>query len=243
MSKFKEVLQYWTIFWNCHPKTEIVNYILERFYGNHIKFSQDVYVYKNGCKFNCGKVMENIKVIFDISDKMEIECEQGKVFIDVGSHIGKHSIPIAKQGHKVIAIEPTKDSFDLLCDNIRLNHTTNVLPYNVACSNKFGLMSFNYDQMYPATNSMVHKKPKTTNVKCIPLDYFKKYPIGAIKIDVEGHELEVLKGSTEILKKYHPTIYFEAWTIEEAHIIETFLNDFGYSNMKQIDKFNYVVKK
>ncbi len=66
------------------------------------------------------------------------------IFVDVGAHIGSYTIPIANKAQKVIAFEPNKYTFELLTNNISLNHLTNIEAYNTAASKKRGVVSFMY---------------------------------------------------------------------------------------------------
>ena len=62
--------------------------------------------------------------------------EKNDVFVDIGSHIGKYTISIAKligNNGKVISIEPYPYNFKVLVKNIVLNGLENVLALNVAC--------------------------------------------------------------------------------------------------------------
>jgi hypothetical protein len=64
--------------------------------------------------------------------------------------------------------------------------------------------------------------------------------IGLIKIDVEGAEPEVLKGSFSILEKHHPKLIIEILK-ENAHhldIIIELLKPYNY-NFQQLDEDNY----
>ena len=58
------------------------------------------------------------------------------IFVDVGSHIGRFSVLMAKRGSKVTSIEPSLDNYKQLKKNVLLNHLYNVEMFHVACSNK-----------------------------------------------------------------------------------------------------------
>jgi hypothetical protein len=49
-----------------------------------------------------------------------------------------------------------------------------------------------------------------------------------IKIDVEGHELKVLKGAEETLKKHKPTVLIEIHDFSEDHDVHKFMMSLGY---------------
>jgi len=62
-----------------------------------------------------------------------------KTFIDVGAHIGRFSIILAKKGSNVISIEPSKENFERLNKNIKLNKLQDKIKViNVGCSDSGG---------------------------------------------------------------------------------------------------------
>lgn len=78
----------------------------------------------------------------------------------------------------------------------------------------------------------------TYKIQTIKLDEFIGIvdKIGLIKIDVEGGELKILKGSVEIIKKFHPLIICEAAEEQDKSILDDFLIKYGYD--KSLIKFN-----
>jgi hypothetical protein len=63
--------------------------------------------------------------------------------------------------------------------------------------------------------------------------------VDLLKIDAEGAEIDVLEGSSDILKNYHPRIVFEAFDSDNLDKIEKILCNFDYK-IKQIKKKNYL---
>jgi FkbM family methyltransferase len=63
-----------------------------------------------------------------------LRVKNGEVFIDVGAHVGKYALKVAKANPAslVIAIEPGKLQFNALIDGIRKNNLKNVIPLNIA---------------------------------------------------------------------------------------------------------------
>ena len=62
-----------------------------------------------------------------------------RTFIDVGAHVGRFSIILAKQGSRVISIEPSKENFNRLNKNIKLNKLQDkIKTFNFGCSNEKG---------------------------------------------------------------------------------------------------------
>jgi FkbM family methyltransferase len=154
------------------------------------------------------------------------------LILDIGAHIGTYSIPIAKNiqdiGGKVIAFEPQRIIYYNLCGNIILNRLDNCIALNQAVgnydgtiqipeinyniNNNSGAFSFNkeYRQRHGLEEAMLNKK---LNVPIIKLNSFSvEKPPALIKLDVEGLEIEVIKGSNKFLEdNNYPPILFEAW--------------------------------
>ena len=241
------VLTYLAIISESRKKSEIFKYMLRRARGAKVKFDQDVILKSNGLLFNCGRIMENCTVACSAfeSDLLHgIKLKPG-IFIDVGAHIGKHSLNIARKygkDMKVVSIEASPDTFKLLRNNIELNSLHGVEAFNFACSDKIGQAVFWKSEYHPATNSFseVHSAQKlilpTNTLDNVIKD---KSAVRAIKIDVEGAELEVLRGAKKILVKSKPLIIFEAWDKNKLTEISKELDQYRYK-IKQVDEYNYI---
>lgn len=143
-----------------------------------------------------------------------------KNVIDIGAHIGWYTVQLAKKAKHVYSFECSPKSFNYLCANIALNSLDySVTKYNCALSNEAGITpyyirdandgggngisKFEYDSI---KNTPYIDVPKNT------LDSYNLTNIGFIKLDVEGHEKEVLEGSVETIKiNNYPKILFESW--------------------------------
>jgi len=147
-----------------------------------------------------------------------VSCD--KNVIDIGAHIGWYTVALAEKANHVFSFECSPKSFNYLCANIALNNLDyKVTKYNCALSNEIGttpyyirdpndgggngISKFEYDNIQNTPHIDV---PKNT------LDSYNLTNIGFIKIDVEGHEKEVLEGSVETIKRNnYPKILFESW--------------------------------
>src|SRR5205085_3237996 len=134
----------------------------------------------------------------------------GGTFIDVGANIGTFTIPAAKyvgsSGH-VIAIEASPNVFSVLEKNVALNNAGNVQLVCAAAGASDGDTKF-----YPAPVDhfgMGSRAPQFNatpiTVQSVTLDSlaqsFNLSSVDLIKIDVEGFELDVLKGAGELLNR------------------------------------------
>ena len=162
-------------------------------------------------------------------------------FIDVGANIGKYSIMIGRKSDsiKVISIEASKETFEILKKNIELNNLHNIIPFNIAASDRKGVSDFYLDGNGFGTASSlfeIKKQSKKIRVKTDTLDNVVKNlkikKIRLIKMDVEGAEAKVLKGGIKLIERDKPRIIFEA------------LNKKSFEECSKIfKKLNYKIKR
>jgi FkbM family methyltransferase len=145
-----------------------------------------------------------------------------KRFIDIGAHVGTYTWTLAPYCKEVVAFEPTKRTYNFLCANVMLKNLSNkVTAHNVALGESTSRQIFYERSKDGGTNGFAleyHDGQWLGNnqdnylMTVERLDSYSLNDIGFIKIDVEGHELQVLKGATETLKENnYPPILFESW--------------------------------
>jgi FkbM family methyltransferase len=135
--------------------------------------------------------------------------KKGDTVIDIGAAFGLHTITSSKQvgpNGKVIAIEAHPDSFEMLNRNIKLNGLTNVTTLNYAVySRKTKVKIYSNYTIMSERIQEEKDKEKFVEVDANTLDNMfhqngiRQEQINWIKIDVEGAELEVLKGAHDTL--------------------------------------------
>jgi hypothetical protein len=142
------------------------------------------------------------------------------VFVDVGANIGATSIPLAKhfKDARFFLFEPHPIVFQDLENNVGFNKLTNIESHNIAITNQsdtflefyaqknasnFGLSSFTHN--YDITDYDVIEVP------CRSLDSVLNSDVNVrvIKIDTQGHELNVLLSATRLIEQHRPIVLFE----------------------------------
>lgn len=128
-------------------------------------------------------------------------------FFDVGSNSGSYSIlGGAVAGAKVVAVEPIRETYKRLCQNLILNKLDkSSVALNVGLGSEIGFLEMT--STFDTTNRIVIGKSEeiTTVVEISTLDEISKNMNATlIKIDVEGWETEVLKGGYKTLQ--NPTL-------------------------------------
>lgn len=192
-----------------------INYLLT-------SFSPVIYINYGGHKFKLGNGRDFF-IINSEDELKEIISAGGNVFIDVGAHIGSYTVSFADKYDKVVAVEPTKANRTLLQENLRLNGLAKKV---ILISEAVGSMVHENARIYIGkNNSGAHsllaneetEKNKFEYVTLTTLDEIIESngiapsDITMVKIDVEGYEIEVLKGMTRILKEGNPRIVLEIW--------------------------------
>jgi FkbM family methyltransferase len=127
------------------------------------------------------------------------------IFVDVGANVGVYSIlSSGVSGAKSIAIEPSNESAEIFRQNIAINNLeSRITLINCVVGNRSGAISFT--KGLDAINRVTREddlKEDTEIIEEDTLDNLLKndFP-SCIKIDVEGFELNVLKGAKNILKR------------------------------------------
>jgi FkbM family methyltransferase len=137
--------------------------------------------------------------------------------IDIGAHVGISVLHWAQHFQRCVAYEPMPDHFDCLTENTR--HLSQVTRFNYAISNQQQLLKAAYrttknsgsfqllDHRYQQPSKKLPRQ--LYDIESHRLDEFDFDSVGLIKIDVEGWELEVLKGAVETIKKHRPVMLIE----------------------------------
>lgn len=160
------------------------------------------------------------------------------VLIDCGAHMGVYSILLSDYFDKVFAFEAQKRTYFQLCGNLFLNEITNVTPRHagVTCNGKCHQDMTLYVVSEDGGGSSF-KKPKNQpvlseeKVPMLALDHINYGgPVTMIKLDIEGYELDALKGGELIIRQDKPLIVFESNPGSEDQRAEIFtlLSSWGY---------------
>lgn len=149
-------------------------------------------------------------------------CANGKAgcVIDVGSYGGLFGIAAALLGNKVIAIEPNPILVKRTNANAALNGVIYSKMIQAGASDKVGKADFGFNPNVRLTSggSLERKGPASFEVKTITLDSLEgslPSKVGAIKIDVEGHEAAVIRGALKLIENNKPKLLIEVLTDEK----------------------------
>jgi len=150
------------------------------------------------------------------------------VCLDIGAHLGFYSLLASRKvgaTGKVVAFEPAYREYTLLRRHLRLNRCTNMRAERLAVGSHEGEATLFIVQGETGLNSLrppaVAEPVQPVTVPVITLDQYVEQTnlslIDLVKIDVEGAELDVLKGSVEILRRCpRPVIMAEVQDVRTA---------------------------
>ena len=142
---------------------------------------------------------------------MKSHLRPGQTAFDVGANIGTVSSFMAKhvtQEGEVHSFEPFPESYRRLKENTTLNNFNHVICNEIGLSDKITSTELFYDTLHPGLNSLGQMKDSALNQSVtVQLDTIDNYcqhknilHIHVLKIDVEGFELDVLKGANRMLE-------------------------------------------
>jgi FkbM family methyltransferase len=153
--------------------------------------------------------------------------DPGDTVLDIGAFVGTHTLAFARKvgdPGTVYAFEPQPVFFEVLKKNISQNGLTNVRLYDVAVSNKRGLMELaakgaSEPGNFGATGILEidptggdTSAPKS--IELLPIDQLGIKSCALIKVDTQNMEIDVLKGALQTLRTTRPVVYAECNSLE-----------------------------
>lgn len=170
-----------------------------------------------------------------LTDEREYErlgdfLKPGDWALDIGANVGHYTKRMAElvgDAGRVIAFEPVPETFALLAANTRLFGHGNVSLLNVAVSDRTAAVGMeipdfadgltNYYQAHVTENAA----PLT--ILTVPIDALAlPHAVKLVKIDVEGHELPVLRGMKLLIERDHPVLIVETGSEETVDMLQRF---------------------
>lgn len=169
--------------------------------------------------------LENMEKALSFLNKDSIIC-------DCGAMIGNHSVFFSPYVKKVYSIEPFPESFKLLQQNITGNKLTNVIPLNYLISDSIKKYTPIFKSEHKGCVSFVESQ--NGSFLSSTLDSLIQEQIHLLKIDIEGAELNLLKGAKNILS-HNPIIFLEMHYCKEDATYKEIIN--------LLSEYNYIRNK
>lgn len=166
-----------------------------------------------------------------------LDFSNAEVVLDVGANVGLYSLvsTMANKVNAVYAFEPDEAAYQELIKNLTLNGIEKLVkPHQVAVSDSDGCVRFGSHTPMSGVNGVVSTSihdiaifSDTYDVRAISLDQLDDIQgkVLGIKIDVEGHELQVIDGACELLNGSPAFIQVEHYV---GSGIDQKLSELGY---------------
>jgi len=191
-------------------KDETLSNIFDR--EEIVNVTEDEINWKGYSLKGLGKNFSNIEELhYEIYKMKHVYPEEGDIVFDIGAYVGDtaafFAFYVGNKG-KVYSFEPIKANYDLLIENIKLNKLDNiVIPVNSGCSKTTKTMGgVSIEQGAPW--SFLTENTDDEEVDVVSIDDFAQSnninKIDLIKMDVEGHERDVILGAKKVINEYKP---------------------------------------
>lgn len=165
----------------------------------------------------------------------EVLVRPGQVVVEVGANIGAHTVLLSRlvgaEG-EVHAYEPQRIVFQTLCANLALNQCTNVFAHQAALGAAEGMVMVPAPDPMSACNfggvSLAAHVPVGEPVAMRTLDSLDLPVCHFLKVDVEGMEVDVLRGALRTIESYRPIMYLENDRDDRSRELLSLVLDLGY---------------
>jgi FkbM family methyltransferase len=205
---------------------------------NGIKFKVDLFDYI-GWSLYFGLKDSGRPKLYDLIGK-------NHTVIDVGTNIGETLMNFAKLTQpegEVHGFEPDPLNYQRCCENLELNNFNNIIPNNLGLGAKAGEYFIKIDTPSNRGGNKIsaeYIENNTEIIQIITLDQYvqekKIKKIDLIKIDVEGYELQVLKGSEQLIQRFKPLFFIE---LDDSNLKEQ--GDSAKALIHYLTQFNYFI--
>lgn len=160
--------------------------------------------------------------------------QPGNVVVEAGANCGAHTLVLSELvGERgiVYAFEPQRVVFQTLCANVALNGRTNVQCRMEAVGEEPGQIAvpsldYNTEQNFGGLGLGDYENGESVPVTTV--DSLKLPHCDLLKVDVEGMELDVLKGAVETIGKCRPILYVENDRKDKSAALIEYIMSLGY---------------
>ena len=168
-----------------------------------------------------------------------LNLKPGQVVLDCGAYAGASAYFLSKAvgpDGLVISFEPDAENFSALVGNIKRHGLKNVMAVNKGVWSSSCSLQFQAEgNMGSGVVSILGRKSNVITVEVLSLEEAASLaggrPVNAIKMDIEGAELEVIAKCAAFLKKFTPNMIIEPHVVNgemNTEILRSLLVGYGY---------------
>ena len=189
------------------------------------------------------KSFKSAEIEYSLLDKW---IKPGDWVLDIGANVGHYSLRLSElvgKSGRVLVFEPVPSTVDLLASNMSRATYQNLSIFNVAVSNKTELVGMVVPENFPESKNSnyyrahISNNSNALNILSISIDSLNiTHSIKFVKIDVEGHEIYVLKGMENLIKRDLPILLVEGDSSE----VNNYLASLGYVGNRMQGSVNQV---
>jgi len=158
----------------------------------------------------------------------------GMTVVEVGTNIGPHTVGLARAcaPGPLFAFEPQPRVFQILCANLVLNNIANAFAYPEALGDEEGevtvpIIDYSSPHNFGGVDVRAAGEPGI-KVRLRRLDSLDLTACDLLKVDVEGFELQVIRGARETIARHRPTLYLENDRAAHQGDLISLIADMGY---------------
>lgn len=183
---------------------------------------------------------KGLSVVAGRSEPRQLEeawslLKEGSVAFDVGAHSGLYTLLFAKRAKHVYAFEPLPRNLRFLHRTLELNRVSNAIIVPFALSGLTGATSFREGKHNSEGRLDASGELPVFGITCS--DFASQYNAwpNLLKIDVEGAELDLFKGSLEFFRERRPALLLSTHGEKVKADCLRLLRELGYGRVKPLD--------
>ncbi|NTY40109.1 FkbM family methyltransferase [Burkholderia diffusa] len=172
-------------------------------------------------------IQAELDTILQVIDQLP----DGAIAVDGGANAGLVCVPIAHRLHarggRVYAFEPQRTLFHALGGTVALNQLDNLHLLNMGLASANGTMKvpdidYGQDADFGSVSLVDGQSASGTPTPVVRLDSLGLPRLDFLKLDIEGMEIDALRGARRLIETHLPWCWIEYWKVGEAPIIDTF---------------------
>tara|TARA_B110000503_G_scaffold97893_1_gene146776 strand:- start:5047 stop:5709 length:663 start_codon:yes stop_codon:yes gene_type:complete len=157
----------------------------------------------------CDNIMNNIPVEEHLVYYFNKLIKLDDIIVEGGVYVGLHTVrfsQLASKGH-VYSFEASKRNYDLANNTLIDNEINNITLYNKALYSENKEIYLN--ESWTPDQDSITNVPTNKTIEAVTIDSLQLPKVDFIKLDIEGGELEALKGAINTINMCRPIITFE----------------------------------